>query len=95
MFHRIGWQKAMSVKHVLQQVVYCPSMPMLVVAALLLGFAPFVPEPHLVEKLRMLWHGELTRPIDIFDICWHSWPLLWIAVRLLTRTPATHCRLPS
>jgi len=85
----------MRFKRLIQQAVYCPSMLMLVVAALLLGLAPFVPEPHLFEKLRMLWHGELSRPIDIFDMCWHSWPLLWIVLRLLTRTPATHCRIPS
>ena len=27
----------------------------LVIAALLLGLAPFHPQPHLVEKLGMLW----------------------------------------
>ncbi|MFM2354485.1 MAG: hypothetical protein RLZZ528_221 [Pseudomonadota bacterium] len=32
--------------------------------ALTLGLAPFSPEPHLVEKLRMLASGTLVRPID-------------------------------
>jgi hypothetical protein len=48
-----------------------PLLP-LVVGALLLGAAPFVPEPHLVEKLRMLMAGELARPIDIFDLLLHG-----------------------
>ena len=30
-----------------------------------------VPEPHLVEKAKMLAAGTLTRPIDIFDVFWH------------------------
>ena len=30
-----------------------------------LGLAPFVPEPHIWEKLKMLVSGELTRPLDI------------------------------
>ncbi|HKI61316.1 MAG TPA: hypothetical protein VKA31_03395 [Mariprofundaceae bacterium] len=73
--------------------LHCPSMGMLVFAALLLGLAPFTPEPHLVEKVRMLVHGELVRPIDIFDLFWHSWPLLWIALRLAT--PNAVCGLPA
>lgn len=67
-------------------------MGMLIFAAIVLGLAPFVPEPHLFEKLRMAAHGELNRPLDIFDLFWHSWPLLWIALRLLT--PARSCGLP-
>ncbi len=57
--------------------------PMLLLAAIFLALAPFTPEPHLLEKLRMLVAGELTRPIDIFDLFWHSWPVLLIALRLL------------
>jgi hypothetical protein len=58
-----------------------PLVP-LVISALLLGLAPFTPEPHLVEKLRMLSQGTLVRPIDIFDLLLHgSLPLL-LAVRL-------------
>lgn len=40
----------------------------LVVIALTLGLAPFVPEPHVWEKLKMLAAGTLSRPIDIFDL---------------------------
>ena len=47
----------------------------LVPLALLLGLAPFLPMPHLAEKLQMLLDGTLTRPLDIFDLFWHAWPL--------------------
>lgn len=54
---------------------------MLLLAGGLLALAPFSPEPHLVEKLRMLSQGTLVKPIDIFDLCWHSLPLVLIAVK--------------
>ena len=41
-----------------------------------LAVAPIVPEPHLVEKLRMLSQGTLVKPIDIFDLLMHSVPLV-------------------
>ena len=51
--------------------------------AVILGLAPFRPEPHLVEKLRMLVNGQLTAPIDIFDLFLHGAPLLLVAGKLL------------
>ena len=54
-------------------------LALLIVGALLLGLAPFMPEPHLLEKLRMLTLGKLTRTIDIFDLLLHaSLPVLLI-----------------
>ncbi|MBE0594741.1 MAG: hypothetical protein IH616_20335, partial [Gemmatimonadales bacterium] len=47
----------------------------LVPVAILLALAPFRPEPHLVEKLRMILAGTLKRPIDIFDLALHATPL--------------------
>ncbi len=35
---------------------------------------PIGPEPHLVEKLRWLIDGTLTRPLDIFDLVFHATP---------------------
>ncbi len=55
---------------------------LLVPLALLLGCAPFVPEPHLVGKIRLLMAGGLKRPIDIFDLFWHAWPLALLGVRV-------------
>ena len=54
----------------------------LVPIALLLGFAPFYPQPHIVEKVRMLMTGTLKRPIDIFDLFWHAWPFVLLAYRI-------------
>ena len=52
----------------------------LIVGAFFLGLAPFFPEPHLFEKLRMLFNGVLTKPVDIFDLLMHaSLPVLLIA----------------
>ncbi len=53
--------------------------PILILGSLTLGLAPFVPEPHMVEKVRMLLKGTLSRPIDIFDLLLHgAFPLLLI-----------------
>lgn len=54
----------------------------LIPIVLLLGFAPFVPQPHLVEKIGMLMAGTLKRPIDIFDLFWHSWPFVLLGYRI-------------
>ena len=51
--------------------------------AIVLGLAPFRPEPHLMEKLRMLVHGQLSRPVDIFDLFLHGAPLLLVVGKLL------------
>lgn len=55
----------------------------LVIAALTLGLAPFVPEPHVWEKLKMLATGQLSRPIDIFDLALHGAPWLLLAMKAL------------
>ncbi len=59
-----------------------PLLPLLFLA-LFLGLAPLAPEPHLIEKLRMLLAGSLARPIDIFDLVMHGAPLLLLAARVL------------
>jgi hypothetical protein len=46
-----------------------------------LAVAPVSPEPHLVEKLRLLVHGDLVRPLDIFDLALHAAPLLVVALK--------------
>jgi hypothetical protein len=52
--------------------------------AVLMALAPFSPEPHLWEKLKMLAAGTLVRPIDIFDLFMHGAPLLLLALKLLS-----------
>ncbi len=63
------------------------SWPILIVACLTLGLAPFTP-PHIWEKLQMLSQGRLVRPIDWFDLVFHAFPWLLLlakGVRTLTR----------
>jgi hypothetical protein len=55
----------------------------LVVISLLLGLAPFVPEPHVWEKLKMLAEGTLSKPIDIFDLFMHGTPWVLLMLKLL------------
>lgn len=56
------------------------SWELAILACLTLGLAPFVPQPHIVEKLRMLFKGTLSRPIDWFDLVLHGAP--WIILIL-------------
>lgn len=57
-------------------------LSVLVIASLTLGLAPFVPEPHIWEKLKMLAAGTLSRPIDIFDLALHGLPWLLLILKL-------------
>jgi hypothetical protein len=54
----------------------------LVLIALWLLMAPVLPEPHLIEKLHALTQGQLTRPLDIFDLLLHSVPALLLVWRV-------------
>ena len=60
------------------------SQPLWVFAAiaLTLGLAPFFPEPHIWEKLKMLASGALTRPVDIFDFLMHGIPWVLLIIKL-------------
>jgi hypothetical protein len=57
-------------------------LSLLLPVALLLALAPFVPEPHLWQKIKMLSAGNLTRPIDIFDLFLHGAPLVVLVLKL-------------
>jgi hypothetical protein len=59
------------------------SLGLLLIIALTLGLAPFVPEPHVWEKLKMLAAGELVRPIDIFDLFLHGTPWLLLLAKVV------------
>lgn len=56
---------------------------MLIVWAVFMALAPFQPEPHLIEKVRMLSEGTLTKPIDIFDLFWHLLPDILLVLKLI------------
>ena len=59
-------------------------MALLLPLAIVLALAPFTPEPHLWEKLKLLSAGELNKPIDIFDLLLHGTPLLLVILKLVT-----------
>ena len=56
---------------------------LVIVLCLTLGLAPFMPEPHIAEKLRMLRQGTLSKPIDIFDLLLHAAPFLLLLFKVL------------
>jgi len=58
-------------------------MQMIALPAALLALAPFVPEPHLWQKLKMLADGTLSKPIDLFDLFLHGAPLILLAIKLM------------
>ncbi len=59
------------------------SLPLIVLACLLLGLAPFTPEPHLWQKLQLLLAGTLTRPLDVFDLLLHATPFVLLILKLV------------
>jgi len=58
-------------------------LSLLVILCLTLGLAPFVPEPHIWQKLKILVAGNLTKPIDIFDLLMHGLPFVLLIVKLI------------
>lgn len=71
-------KKRIIVRKLLDQI---PILPLAIIA-LVLGLAPFVPEPHLWQKLKMLFSGELSRPLDIFDLLMHGTPAIILIIKL-------------
>ena len=57
-------------------------LPLALLLGLGLGLAPFVPEPHIWEKLKMLAAGSLTRPIDMFDLFYHAIPMALMLAKI-------------
>lgn len=53
------------------------------IGAATLGLAPFVPEPHIWEKLKMIKAGTLKRPIDVFDFLLHAAPFVVLVAKLV------------
>jgi len=56
---------------------------------LTLGLAPFHP-PHIWEKLQMLAHGELVKPIDWFDLFLHGTPWILLIAKLASYAFKSH-----
>ena len=58
------------------------SWPLVIFLCLTLGLAPFRP-PHIWEKLTMLAHGELRRPLDFFDLFLHGTPWILLVLKMI------------
>lgn len=61
----------------------------LILGAVFLALAPFPfppsAQPHLLEKLYLLFQGGLTKPIDIFDLLFHSSLPILLIIRITRR----------
>jgi len=64
------------------------SWPVILILCVTMGLAPFVPEPHILEKLRLLFAGDLRRPLDMFDLALHGSPWLLLAAKAVTSAMA-------
>lgn len=53
-----------------------PKIVAALVGSLTLGLAPFTPHPHIYKQLVNLAQGQLTEPMDIFDLLMHGAPWL-------------------
>jgi len=54
-----------------------------ILVCLTLGLAPFNP-PHVVEKLEMLFSGNLTQAMDWFDLFLHGSPWGILILKLIS-----------
>jgi len=55
------------------------------IASLTLGLMPFVPEPHIVGKIRWIAGGaDGMGPMDWFDVALHGTPWVWLLVVLIS-----------
>jgi hypothetical protein len=63
-----------------------PLLP-LVIFAFTLGLAPLLPEPHILQKVKLLISGNLVRPIDMADLLLHGTPWLLLALKIAYMRP--------
>lgn len=68
--------------HILWRFLDSIPLPLLAVVAIVMALAPFLPQPHLLEKLKMLLAGQLVKPLDIFDLFFHLIPLLLLLAKI-------------
>jgi hypothetical protein len=54
------------------------------IASLTLGLAPFVPEPHVLGKIRWVAGGAVgMQGMDWFDLVLHGFPWVWLIVAFI------------
>ncbi len=72
-----------------------PRLSMALTMSLTLGLAPFLPEPHVVGKLRWVAGGaDGMAPIDWGDLFMHGAPWVWLAVEVAL-AGASRLRAPT
>jgi len=57
----------------------------LIVFTILMLLAPLKPMPHVIEKILMLKNGTLHKPIDIFDLFVHLFPLILLILKVVKK----------
>ncbi|MCM2284839.1 MAG: RND transporter [Desulfobacula sp.] len=55
----------------------------LIIFTVMMLLAPAKPMPHVVEKILMLKNGTLHRPMDIFDLFFHLFPLILLVLKII------------
>ena len=55
----------------------------LIIFTIVMLLLPFIPMPHVLEKLIMLKNGALNKPIDIFDLFYHTAPLILLIMKII------------
>jgi len=58
-------------------------MALIIISGIFLALAPFTSEPHLLQKINMLFDGTLVQPVDMFDLLWHSSPMIILVLKLI------------
>jgi len=64
--------------------IWLATMPwwLLIAVALLMAVVP-LGESHLLQKWRMLFSGTLRKPLDWFDLLFHTAPLMLILMKAM------------
>jgi len=64
---------------------FIKSLPylILIIMSIFMALAPFSPEPHLVQKFDMLMAGTLSKPMDMFDVLWHTLPVCLMLIKFI------------
>ena len=53
------------------------------ILSLTLGLAPFIPEPHILGKIRWVMGGAVgMQPMDYFDLVLHGGPWVYLFVQV-------------
>jgi len=55
----------------------------LIIFTIVMLMAPIKPMPHVIEKILMLINGTFHKPIDIFDLFYHLFPLMLLILKVV------------